>query len=107
MIVRMSALVSAIERLKRSAWVRWLLSPRGPYIREIAGLVEHGSDQADVLGHLVGDRVEKAADIHHGNVVNSYCVCSWPDCPWLTHTLRSPEQRSCAWLCANAVRYAV
>jgi hypothetical protein len=99
------------ERLKRSAWVRWLLSPSGPsspYTREVADLVERGSDRADVLGRLAdgpGDRVEKAADIFHGNVVN--CVCSWPDCPWLTHTLGSPEQRSCAWLCANAVRYAV
>lgn len=96
------------ERLGQSAWVKWLLSPRGPYTGEVAGLVEHGYDLGDVLGlHAVrpGGRVETVATLIEGNLVG--CTCSWPGCPWLTHTLGSPEQRSCAWLCANAARYGL
>lgn len=96
------------ERLSRSAWVKWLLSPSGPYTGEVAGLVEHGYDLGDVLGTLAvrpGGRVETVATLIEGNLVD--CVCSWPGCPWLTHTLGSPEQRSCAWLCANAARYGL
>jgi hypothetical protein len=97
--------VDVCERLKQSTWVRWLLSPSGPYAPEVAGLVEHGSDRVDVLGHFVAGQAEIVSDPYHGNVAN--CVCPWSDCSWLTHTLGSPEQRSCAWLSANAARYGL
>ena len=94
--------------LGQSVWTRWVLSPRGPYSREIARLVRQSAEGREVLSPL-GDRssgdVVRVADHSQGNLVK--CVCSWPNCPWLTHTLGSEEQKSCAWLSANAERYGL
>ena len=94
--------------LVRSAWSNWLLSPRGPYSLEVRDLIEQGGD--NTLGFLArkyGASTVRVADFIHRNreygCVN--CVCHWPGCPYLVHTLGSVAQKSCRILCENAGKY--
>ena len=83
----------------------------GSFLPEVASLIGQSPEGREVLTSMLdkryGEGIVAVADLSHDNPVK--CVCSWPNCPWLTHTLGSEQQilKSCAWLSANAERYGL
>ena len=59
------------------------------------------------LARRYGASTVRVADFIHRNreygCVN--CVCHWPGCPYLMHTLGSVAQKSCRIMCENAGKY--